>query len=157
MSIPSRTDIKILHHLSNNARITNKELAERIGVAPSTCFEKTRILQANNVLRGFHADIDIHALGIKIEAMINIRFETHSKAVVDSFYDYAINLAQVTGVFHLSGANDFLVTVAVRSTQELRDFILSAFAERPEVAHIETSIIYQSKRKYGIPRDYTGL
>lgn len=148
-----RIDYEILEHLSNNARLSNKDLAKKLGVAPSTCFERTRILREEKILRGFHAEVDIDAIGISLNAMVVVRLDSHSRKLVDSFNGYAISLTEVTAVYHLSGANDFLVMVAVGNTAELREFVLDAFTERPEVAHVETSLIYEQKRKFGIPRN----
>ncbi|MFK8048194.1 MAG: Lrp/AsnC family transcriptional regulator [Halioglobus sp.] len=153
MSDLDRIDLEILNHLSNNARSTNKDLAKKLGVAPSTCFERVRVLQEKRILKGFHAEVDPTALGITLHAMVSIRLEAHSRKTVDSFYKHAVQLKEVTGVYYLSGANDFLVKVAVNDAEGLRNFVLDAFAERPEVAHIETSIIYQQTTKYGIPYD----
>jgi len=148
-----RIDFQILEHLSNNARLSNKDLAKRLGVAPSTCFERTRILQTKKILRGFHAEVDIDLIGISLNAMVVIRLGSHSRAIVDSFNQYALSLTEVTAVYHLSGANDFLVMVSVSNSSELREFVLDAFTERPEVIHVETSLIYEQKRKFGIPRE----
>ena len=146
-----RIDLEILSHLANNARLTNKDLAKKIGVVPSTCLERVRTLKAKGILKGFHAEIDIAELGITLHAMVAIRLEVHSRQILDAFYRYAANLTEVTGIYHLSGANDFLIKVSVSDTHKLKDFVLDAFAERPEVAHIETSLIYDQINKYSIP------
>ena len=145
-----RTDFEILKLLSNNARMTNKDMAEKLGIAPSTCLERVRLLQTKRILKGYHAEIDITALGMAIQAMVAIRLEVHSKNVVEAFYKHALQLPEVMSVYHLSGANDFMVRVATRDTEHLKDFVLDAFAERPEVAHIETSLIYEQTQKHNI-------
>ena len=59
-----RTDTDIIRELQINARLSNKELAARVGLAPSSCLERVRKLQQNGVLRGFHAEVDATALGV---------------------------------------------------------------------------------------------
>jgi len=66
-------DQAILEILSGDARITNNALAERVGVAPSTCLARVKALRESGVLRGFHAEIDLGALGRPLQAMISIR------------------------------------------------------------------------------------
>ena len=142
-----RTDLDILQHLSNNARISNKDLAEKVGVAPSTCLERVRMLKVKGVIKGYHADIDLNELGDTLQAMVIIRIGAHSKDTLREFYDHALNQAEVMSVYHLSGAHDFLVRVTTKNTQHLKDVILNAFAARPEVSNIETSLIYEQTQK----------
>lgn len=145
-----RTDFEILKLLSKDARITNKDLAGKLGIAPSTCLERVRLLNVKRILKGYYAEVDISALGATIHAMVTIRLEAHSKEIFQSFYKHALQLPEVVSVYHLSGANDFMVRVATRDTAHLKDFVLNAFAERPEVAHIETSLIYEQTQKHQI-------
>ncbi len=123
--------------------ISNKRLAETVGLAPSTCLERVRRLVELGVLRGFHADLDLAPLDMGMQAMIAVRMREHSRELVDSFRAYALTLPQVLGVFHVSGADDFLVHVGVRDAQQLRDLALDAFTTRPEVDRIETRLIFE--------------
>ena len=90
-----RTDFEILAHLQKNARLSNKELAARVGLAPSSCLERVRRLVERRVLRGFHADVDPAALGIEIEAMIAVRLVRHSRKDVDQFRAHVMGLPEV--------------------------------------------------------------
>ena len=146
-----RTDAAIVRHLQNNARLSNKELAAAVGVAPSTCLERVRRLSADGVLRGYHADVDPHAVGIGLQAMISIRLGQHSRALVEAFQSHALALPEVVQVYHITGANDFLIHVAVRDAEHLRDLTLTAFTERPEVVHIETALLFDHWRAPGLP------
>ena len=141
-----RIDRAILGELQQNARLTNKELASRVGLAESSCLERVRRLTSAGVLRGFHAEVDARALGVGLQALIAIRLTRHSRAVVESFRQSMLALPAAVSVFHVAGANDFLVHVAVGDTDELRDLVLSEFTARPEVAHVETSLIYEHAR-----------
>lgn len=146
-----RTNIAIVRHLQNNARLSNKELAAAVGVAPSTCLERVRRLQQDGVLRGYYADIDPAAVGIGMQAMVSVRLGQHSRPVVETFQAHALALPEVVQVFHITGANDFLVHVAVRDAEHLRDLALTAFTERPEVVHIETALLFAHYRAPGLP------
>ena len=146
-----RTDASIISHLQNDARLSNKELAASLGVAPSTCLERVRRLTRAGVLRGYHADVDPQAIGIGLQAMISIRLAQHSRTLVESFQAHALALAEVVHVYHITGANDFLIHVAVRDAEHLRDLALTAFTDRPEVAHIETALLFGHWRTPGLP------
>src|SRR5699024_7740639 len=146
-----RIDFAILHHLRKNARLPNKTLAERIGVAPSTVLERVRRLQARRVIEGYHAEIRPQAVGIGLQAMISLQLAQHSRNEVTAFHAYLQTLTEVLNFYHIAGATDFLVHVAVRDSGHLRDFVLDAFTTRGEVGRIETHVIYESVRNAKMP------
>ena len=146
-----RIDALILELLQNNARMSNKELAAQVGLAQSTCLERVRRLADEGILRGFHAEVAPEALGIGIEAMIAIRLSKHERTVVESFQAYTLGLREVLSVFHMAGENDFLVHVAVHDAAHLRELAMTAFTTRPEVAHLQTMLIFQHQRSRSLP------
>lgn len=141
-----RIDRSILAYLQHDARISNKELAGKVGLAPSSCLARVRRLEASGALLGYHAEVDPRVHGVTLEALVAIRLEKHARAAISAFERHLGTLGEVRGIFHVAGANDYLVHVAVRDSDHLREFILSAFATRPEVAHMETSLIYSHRR-----------
>jgi DNA-binding Lrp family transcriptional regulator len=144
-----RTDHEIVAALRQNARLTNKELAGRVGLAESSCLERVRRLVGSGVLRGFHAEVDLKALGVGLQALVAVRLSRHTSAAVEAFRRSMLALPEAIAVFHVAGATDFLVHVAVRDSDELRDLVMRAFTSRPEVAHVETSLIYEHARTAG--------
>ena len=147
-----RTDRAIVTQLQNNARISNKELAAAVGVAPSTALERTRRLEAEGVLIGYHAEVAPEALGIGLQALVEVSLRQHARPLVGAFEAHALALPEVVQVFHTTGASDFLVHVAVRDTEHLRTLALAAFTERPEVARIETSLLFAHRRTVAAPQ-----
>lgn len=141
-----RTDRAIVAALQKDARLTNKELAAQVGIAPSTCLERVRALRLRGVVTGFHADIDRRALGRGLEAIVAIRIRPHSRPYVDAFWQQSLELPEVVQVFHVTGADDFLLHVAVADTDALRDFVLDRLTARPEVAHVESRVVYAQGR-----------
>jgi len=90
-----RTDRAIIAALQKNARSSNKELAARVGIAPSTCSERMRRLEQEGVFIGFHAAVDPRVLGIGLQAMIAVRLRRHAADEVDAFERHALGLAEV--------------------------------------------------------------
>ncbi|MCD4751218.1 MAG: Lrp/AsnC family transcriptional regulator [Thermoanaerobaculales bacterium] len=146
-----RIDFDILGLLQKNARTTNKDLAQRVGIAPSTCLERVRRLVDSGAIRGFHADIDPVALGVGLQAIIAVRLSQHMRKMVDGFHDHLMNLTEVRGVFHITGSDDYLVHVAVKDSDHLRDLALDSFTTRPEVDHIHTRLIFEFTPTWRLP------
>lgn len=144
-----RIDREIVAALSNNARLTNKELAARVGLAPSSCLERFRRLVRDGVLRGFHAEVDPRALGLGLEAMISVRLKQHTRESFEAFRAHVQTLPEVLDAYHVAGANDFLVHVRVADADRLRDFAIDAFTTRPEVGHLETALVFEHVRGAG--------
>lgn len=141
-----RIDQALVAALQQNARLSNKELAARVKLAESSCHERVKRLVQRGVLRGFHADVDPRAIGAALQALVAVRLARHTSAAVATFRRAMLDLPEAMAVFHVAGANDFLVHVAVPDSDALRDLILRAFAARPEVVHVETSLIYEHAR-----------
>ncbi len=146
-----RTDRRLVRLLTEDARRSNKELAAAAGIAPSTCSERLKRLESIGVFRGFHADVEPKTMGINLQAMIAIRLRRHGAHEVEVFRSKALVLDEVIGISHVTGANDFLVHVVVRDADHLRDLAVSSFTSWPEVAHIETSLIFEHVAKPGLP------
>jgi len=138
-----RIDAVILSALQNNARMSNKELAAVAGLAPSSCLERVRRLTARGVLRGFRADVNPCELGIDLQAFVSVQLSQHSRDTVEAFRTHVSALRETVGVYHVAGQADFLVHVAVRDAEHLRDLALDAFTTRDEVARLTTSLIYE--------------
>jgi len=136
------TDRAILRLLALDARMPNNAVAEAVGVAPSTCHGRIRALRERGVIRGFHADIDPAALGLGLQAMIAVRLGAHNRDQIDTFVRDVPRLPGVVGVFHVAGADDYLLHIAVRDSDALRDFVLDHLTGHPAVRHTETSLIF---------------
>jgi DNA-binding Lrp family transcriptional regulator len=143
-------DRAILGLLAEDARVTNQRLADHVGVAPSTALARLRALRERGVIRGFHAEVDLAALGRPLQALIAVRLAVHAREQIDAFTDAVRQLPGVLMVFHLTGVTDYLVWVAAADAQDLREFVVDHLATHPSVAHAETSLIYEHRRGPGI-------
>lgn len=144
------TDRAMLELLARDARITNQQLADRVGVAPSTALARLRSLRRRGVIRGFHAEVDLAVLGRPLQALIAVRLTAHTREQIDGFTVAVRALPGVLMVFHLTGVTDYLVWVAARDAQDLREFVVEHLVTHPAVAHAETSLIYEHSRGPGI-------
>ncbi|MEO3797939.1 Lrp/AsnC family transcriptional regulator [Nonomuraea sp. B10E15] len=140
-------DSAIVRLLQTDARQSNRELARRLGVAPSTCLERVRALTRRGVIRGYHADIDPAALNRGVQAMVSVQVRPLSRAVIEEFKTSAAGMPEVLSVFVLAGGDDFLLHVAVQDLDHLHAFLLDRLSKRKEIVGFRTSVVYQQVQK----------
>lgn len=139
-------DRAILSALHGDARITNNALAEAVGIAPSTCHGRFKRLVDLGVIRGFYTDIDPVAVGLPLQAMIAVTLQSHARGKIRSFIQQIRRRRQVMDVYFLAGADDFILHVAARDTDDLRSFVVENLNADADVAGTQTSLIFEHLR-----------
>lgn len=137
------TDRRILEVLAVEARIPNNALADRVGIAPSTCLGRVRAMVDSGVIRGFYADIDPEAVGHLLQAIIGVRLQVDSRQAIPSFAARLTGMAEVRNVFFVAGEQDFLVHVVANDIAQLRRFVVVNLSGNPEVASTDTQLIFE--------------
>ncbi|MGG5171062.1 Lrp/AsnC family transcriptional regulator [Pseudarthrobacter sp. J1738] len=135
-------DEKILQALVEDARISNKQLAELVGIAPSTALMRTRALQERGIINGFEAQLNLTAIGRSVQALVAVRLRAHDRDQIDVFTQRVPKLPAVLSTFHTSGSVDYLLHIAVATTEDLRDWVLDNLAPDPVVGHTETTLVF---------------
>jgi DNA-binding Lrp family transcriptional regulator len=139
-------DTAILRELQVDARRTNRDVAAAVGVSPTTALDRTRSLRERGVIRGAVLDVDLAQIGRPVQAMIALRVRPPTRQNIEGFRTWAAGLPEVIGVFVTSGSEDFLLHVAVAGNDRLYAFVIDRLTERPEVADVRTSIVYEHLR-----------
>ncbi|MEU8817994.1 Lrp/AsnC family transcriptional regulator [Actinoplanes sp. NPDC048796] len=139
-------DSAIVRELQHNARLTNRDLARLVGVAPSTCLERVRLLRDRGVLTGYHAEVDLAALNRHVQAFLHLQVRPMSRDVIEGVKAYVTGLPEVLSVFVVAGGDDLLVHVAVPSVDALHSFLMDKFSQRREIVGFRSSVIYQHTR-----------
>jgi len=137
------TDRRILKVLAVDARIPNNALAERVGIAPSTCLGRVRALVESGVIRGFYADIDPEAVGHTLQAIIGVRVQMDARNTMHTFANRLAAMSEVRNVFFVAGGQDFFVHIVAQDTAMLRQFVMVNLSGSPEVASTETNVILE--------------
>src|SRR3954462_15064914 len=139
-------DRRILITLHRDARMPNSALADAVGIAPSTCHGRVRRLQDLGVIRGYYADIDPAAIGLSLQAMISVSLQANARAKIRNFIAQIRGKPQVMDVYFLAGADDFILHVAARDTEDLRAFVVENLNADADVAGTQTSLIFEHLR-----------
>jgi DNA-binding Lrp family transcriptional regulator len=135
-------DRRLIAELQKDARQTNKALAAKVGVAPSTCLERVRELQARGVVSGFRAEIDPAAIGRPMEAILSIRQRGEEREATTRLLADLASLPETVRVMALTGTTDFIVHVAVGDMSQMRDLVWGLI-ERREVGRVQTSLVFE--------------
>lgn len=139
-------DQRILGVLQDDARITNRDLADRVGLSASACLARVRGLRERGIITGFAAELDLARLGRPLQALVAIRLHTHARGLLDTFVADLVALEETIGLFHLTGEADYLLHVAVADPEHLRDVVLDHLTVRDEVAQVTTSLMFEHHR-----------
>ncbi|MFD0851637.1 Lrp/AsnC family transcriptional regulator, partial [Actinomadura adrarensis] len=108
--------------------------------------DRTRALRERKVIRGAILDVDLGAIGRPVQALIAIRIRPPSRRNIENFRNWVSELPDTLGVYVTTGTEDFLVHVAVPDNASLYAFVIDRLTERPEVADVRTSIVYEHIR-----------
>lgn len=147
-------DLKILTFLFQNADITNKELANHIGIAPSTCLERVKRMKQSGVIKNAFVDINFKTIGGNIEAIAAIRLQPYSEKIVNDLRDDLLKLPEIVTLYHMGGSYDYFIHMSVKDSEHLRKFVFDAITSREEVQTVETSLVFEHSRS-GVLPDFT--
>jgi DNA-binding Lrp family transcriptional regulator len=136
-------DSAIIRALQEDARQPNQDIARKVGIAPSTCLERTRLLRQRGVIRGYHADIDLAALGRGVQALVAATIRPLSRSVIEAFQSSVAALPEVVAVFTLAGSDDFVIHVTAQDIDHLHAFLIDRLTSRREIVGFRTSIVYR--------------
>ena len=140
-------DSAIVRHLQEDARQTNRDIARKVGIAPSTCLERIRLLRERGVIRGYHADIDLASLNRGVRALVAAQVRPLSRSVIDEFQRSIAELPEVLSVYVTAGSDDFLIEVTTPDIDALHAFLADRLALRREIVGFRTSIVFRHLRK----------
>ena len=145
-------DLRILTILYNDADINNKELAAKIGIAPSTCLERVKRLKSSGVIKNAFIDVNFKNIGGNIEAIAAIRLQPYSEEIVNQLRDDLLKLPEIVSLYHMGGSYDYFIHMSVKDSEHLRQFVFNAVTSREEVTTVETSLIFEHSRSGVLPR-----
>ncbi len=143
-------DQRILGQLLDDCGLTNKALAHRLGLAESTCAYRVRALRDAGVIRGTRLQVDHALLGFPLQAIIKVRLGSHNQADVNRLYDKLTATPGIIQAFHVGGADDFHLHVAVENAEALRDLVLEHITVHRIVRQTETQLIFEVRNGRGV-------
>jgi DNA-binding Lrp family transcriptional regulator len=147
-------DLQIMRELQDNGRMTNVELAERVGLTAPPCLRRVRALEEAGIIRSYHADLDPGKLGYSITVFAMVSLRSQAESDLRAFEDYVGTLPEVRECYMLNGEIDFILKVVARDLQSFQSFLTTHLTAAPNVSSVKTSLtIRTAKQLSGVPVD----
>lgn len=145
-------DLQILRELQADGRMTNVELAERVGLTAPPCLRRVRALEEAGVIRSYHADLDAAKLGYSITVFAMVSLRSQAEVDLQQFENYVATLPEVRECYMLNGEIDFILKVVARDLQSFQSFLTTHLTAAPNVSSVKTSLtIRTAKQMAGVP------
>ena len=145
-------DRRILAELQDDGRMTNVELAQRVGLTAPPCLRRVKALEQNGLIEGYHAALSPAKLGYTITVFAMVSLKSQAESDLQAFQNHIADLDPVRECHMLNGEIDFILKVVARDLQEFQSFLTSSLTTAPNVASVKTSLtIRTSKHLPGVP------
>lgn len=145
-------DRRLLAELQDEGRVTNVELAQRVGLTAPPCLRRVRALEDAGVIKGYHAELDASKLGFAITVFALVSLKSQAEESLRQFEEHMRTLAEVRECHMLNGEIDFILKIVSRDLQSFQEFLTSKLTPAPNVASVKTSLtIRTAKQVPGVP------
>jgi len=143
------TDIRILHCLQHDGRISNQELAERVSLSPSACLRRLRNLEDSGIVRGYRPVLDAERLGVELEALVHVSMRQDEADWHERFVEQLQGWPEVVSAYIVTGASNYVLRVQARNLKQFSDFIVTRLNRAHGVTDIRSEIILQTVKEGG--------
>lgn len=144
-------DRRILRELVRDGRQSNTQLAERVGLSASPCWQRTRRLETEGYIQGYTAILDRDLLGVPETVLIEVTLERHDDAVLENFGRQMAAMPEVIEVWLVTGEYDYVIKVAVNGTRGYEEFLRQRLYKVPGIRHSRSSFALRCLKQGGVP------
>ena len=147
-----RIDRQILTFLQEDGRMTNVELADRVGLTAPPCLRRVRALEEAGAIRGYHADLDAARLGYPITVFAMVSLRSQAEHDLNAFEEHVARIPEVREVHMLNGEIDFILKIVATDLKSFQEILTTHLTPAPNVASVKTSLtIRTAKSQTGVP------
>ncbi|HEX8300472.1 Lrp/AsnC family transcriptional regulator [Sphingomonas sp.] len=145
-------DLRILALLQDNGRMTNVDLAERVGLTAPPCLRRVRALEQSGAISGYHAALDAVALGYNLTVFAMVSLKSQAESDLLAFQELVAEIPEVRECHMLNGEIDFILKIVAPDLQSFQRILTTKLTTAPNVEHVKTSLtIRTSKSLPGVP------
>ncbi len=147
-------DRLILAELQSDGRMTNVELAKRVGISAPPCLRRVRTLEEEGYIRGYHADVDARHLGFEVQVFAMVGLQSQAEADLTAFEEKCRNWPLVRECHMLNGEVDFILKCVAPDLSTFQSFLTEELTSADNVASVKTSLVIRgAKDEPGVPFD----
>ncbi|MFT7595381.1 MAG: DNA-binding Lrp family transcriptional regulator [Paracoccaceae bacterium] len=147
-------DRKILSELQADGRMTNVELARRVGISAPPCLRRVRTLEESGLIRGYHADVNARELGFEVQVFAMVGLDSQAESELSAFEERCRNWPLVRECHMLNGEVDFILKCVAPDLSSFQSFLTGQLLTTPNVASVKTSLVIRgAKDDPGVPFD----
>ncbi|MFC2248480.1 Lrp/AsnC family transcriptional regulator [Labrys portucalensis] len=134
-------DTRILTALQEDGRLTNQDLADKVGLSTSPCWRRVRKLEEDGVIQGYKAVLDRRRLGLGVLAFIRVKIDSHSEAEAEAFSNEVLRLEEVIACYSIAGDADFLLQVVATDLDAYAQFAMATVRRLPRIKEMQTTFV----------------
>jgi Lrp/AsnC family leucine-responsive transcriptional regulator len=145
-------DIALVRMLQAQGRLTNADLAERVGLSPSACLRRVQRLEQDGVIAGYRGIVDPRSIGLGLEAFVSVKLVEKDQKAIVSFTDQVAQWEEVVACYILTGDTDFMLHLVMVDLDAYSEFVVGRLLTAPAMASINSSIVLRTIKEYaGLP------
>ncbi|MDE1165434.1 MAG: Lrp/AsnC family transcriptional regulator [Pseudomonas sp.] len=137
------TDLRILHALQQDGRISNQDLAEKVALSPSACLRRLRLLEEDGVISGYRAVLNAERLGVEFEAIVHVSLRQDVEDWHETFITKVQLWPEVVAAYVITGASNYALRVQARDLKHFSNFIVNTLNRTAGVTDIRSEIVLQ--------------
>ncbi len=143
-------DTAILTALQEDAKITIRELSERVCLSQTPVYERIRKLEKEGVITGYHAHLDPKKLGLNLVVMCHVSLQSHQTSYITQFQEEIIRFEEVREVYHLAGLHDYLLKVLVPDMEAYQHFVSQKLASLANIGNVQSAFVMKELHRKSI-------
>jgi DNA-binding Lrp family transcriptional regulator len=149
-----KTDYRILNKLQNNARLSNTELADAVGLSPSPCLRRVKQLEAEGVIKRYVGIVDPKSVGLPISIFVSVSLHSQQRGGLEDFEQRIQSYPELMECYLMTGSADYLLRVVVPDLESYERFLAEKLTRIPGVANIQSSfalkqVVYRTELPFG--------
>lgn len=136
-----KIDLQILKRLQESGRVTNLQLSQEVGLSPAPTLERVKKLETHNIIRSYHASLDVETLGIGIKAFIMVTLDKQTDEVIKAFKAAILDIDEIVECYQITGNADYQLKIMVKDIASFERLIAEKLSKIEQIKQMQTMVI----------------
>jgi DNA-binding Lrp family transcriptional regulator len=150
-----KTDLKILKHLQEDGCLSNLDLSAKVGLSPTPIFERVKKLEKAKIIKGYHAEVDVAAMGLGIQTFMMISLQQTMGDAIPNFIRQINSIPEIVECHHVTGSSDYILKIMVEDIAAYENLAMGTIRNIKEIGSMSTMVILSTvKDSKVVPMQY---